>query len=87
MNQADMLKQLGISLEQFNDLFQKFQAFFNSLDDQQKQVLQASLPTLKEAADAFGPGVNESDLLQLFQGDAQRPPITCFLPIQQNPTK
>ena len=82
MNRDDMLKQLGVSQEQFQDLLQKFQNFFNSLDSQQQQVVKTSMPNVKQAAAAFGPEVNEGHLLDLFQADAQRPPLTCFLPIQ-----
>ncbi len=77
-----MLKQLGVSQQQFKDLLQKFQNFHNSLDEQQRKVVQSSMPNLKQAAAAFGPDVKEDDLHQLFESDAQRPPLTCFLPIQ-----
>jgi hypothetical protein len=87
MNRDDMLKQLGVSLQQLEDLFQKFQAFFNSLDAQQQQVVKTSMPTVQHALAAFGPEVNEADLLNLFKADAQRPPIACFLPLQQGNAK
>lgn len=83
MNREDMLKQLGVSQQQLQDLMQKFQTFFSSLDTQQQQVVKASMPTVKQAAAAFGSEVNEADLLDLFKADAQRPPLTCFIPIQQ----
>ncbi|MGA7459492.1 MAG: hypothetical protein WBW69_04660 [Candidatus Korobacteraceae bacterium] len=83
MNRDDMLKQLGVSMQQLEDLFQKFQAFFNSLDAQQQQVVKTSMPNVQQALAAFGPEVNEADLLDLFRADAQRPPLACFLPLQQ----
>ncbi len=83
MNRDDMLNKLGVSMEQLQDLFQKFQAFFNSLDAQQQQVVTTSMPNVKQAVAAFGPEAAEADLLDLFQADAQRPPLACFLPLQQ----
>lgn len=83
MNQEDMLKQLGVSAGQLQDLFRKFESFFTSLDPQQQRVVKASMPDLEEAVAAFGPAVNQADLLSLFKADAARPPLTCFLPIQQ----
>lgn len=84
MNREDMLKQLGVSQQQFQDLLQKFEAFFSSLDAQQQQVVKTSMPTVEEAVAAFGAEVKESHLLDLFQADAQRPPLACFLPLQQD---
>jgi len=82
MNREDMLKQLGISHDQLQDLFQKFEAFFNSLDQQQQQVVKTSLPTVEEAVQAFGAEATQDDLLNLFKADVQRPPLACFLPLQ-----
>ena len=83
MNREDMLAKLGVSQDQLQDLFRKFEAFFSSLDTQQQQVVKVSLPSVKEAVDAFGADATESDLLNLFQADEQRPPLACFLPLQQ----
>ena len=82
MNREDMLAKLGVSHDQLQDLFRKFEGFFNSLDAQQQQVVKTSLPSVKEAADAFGPEASEADLLNLFQADEARPPLACFLPLQ-----
>ena len=83
MNREDMLKQLGISHDQLQDLFQKFEAFLASLNPQQQQIVKFSLPTVKEAVEAFGGDATESDLMNLFQADPQRAPLACFLPLQQ----
>jgi len=84
MNREDMLKKLGVSHDQLLDLFRKFEAFFNTLDPQQQQVVKKSLPTVKDAAAAFGPDASEADLLSLFQADPQRAPLAIFLPLQHD---
>jgi hypothetical protein len=87
MNQADMLKQLGVSQQQLQELLQKFQTFFNSLDSQQQQVVKTSLPSVSQAVAAFGPDATEADLLALFQADTQHPPVALFLPLQQSKSR
>ena len=82
MKHEDMLKQLGVSHDQLQDLFRKFEAFFNSLDAQQQQVVKKSLPTVEEAVQAFGAEATQDDLLTLFKADVQRMPLACFLPLQ-----
>ena len=82
MNREDMLAKLGVSHEQLQDLFRKFEAFFNSLDQQQQRVVKSSLPSVDEAVQAFGAEASQDDLLNLFKADAQRAPLACFLPLQ-----
>jgi len=84
MNRDDMLKKLGVSQDQLQDLFRKFESFFNTLNPQQQKVVKASLPTVQEAVQAFGADATAADLMSLFQADEQHPPLAIFLPLQQN---
>jgi hypothetical protein len=84
MNQEDMLKELGVSAAQLHDLLGKFHAFFASLDEPQRAAIRRSLPTVHEALLAFGPTVNEEDLLKLFEGDAGKDPIILCVPLHRS---
>jgi hypothetical protein len=84
MNDEEMLRALGLSASQLQDLLQKFRKFLQSLDEQQRQVVMRSLPTLTEGVNAFGGNANESDLVRLFEGDEQHPPVLCIFPGQHN---
>jgi len=79
MNREELLKELGLSSKQFDDLLQKFNAFFASLDKDQQAVVKRSLPTAADALASLGPGANEADLQNLFAGEGQRPPVAAFI--------
>ena len=87
MNDNEMLKALGLSASQLKDLLQKFRDFVKSLDEAQRHVVTRSLPTLAEAVKAFGGHATEADLLRLFEGDEQQPPVICIFPGQHNRTR
>ncbi len=84
MNDEEMLRALGLSASQLQDLLQKCRKFLESLDEQQRQVVTRSLPTMTEAVKAFGGHATEADLLRLFEGDEQHPPVLCIFPGQHN---
>jgi hypothetical protein len=81
MNRDQLLKHLGLSAHQLDDLLKKFHDFFNSLDEQQKHVVRRSVPSLKDASDSFGTAVNEHELLELLHGEAEKKPVMCFFPM------
>ncbi len=81
MNRKKMLEALGLSDKEFKDLLHKFRTFWDSLDDRQRKVMKCSLPTIHEALRAFGPGVSEADLLELFEGDTKGAPVILIFPL------
>jgi hypothetical protein len=75
MNQEEMLKELGVSRREFDDLLTKFHGFVGSLDERQQAVVKRSLPTITEAAASFGPDVKPDDLRRLFKEGSGELPI------------
>ena len=62
MNREEMLKRLHLSDHELKDLLEKFMAFRNSLNHDQRETLDRSLPRLKEALESFGPGATKEEL-------------------------
>lgn len=81
MTHDELLASLGLSGAQLSDTLQKFHNFFQSLDDQQKAVVQKSIPSLTEAANSFGPDVQESELRSLLEDYVDNKPLMCFFPM------
>ncbi len=75
MNQEEMLKELGLSREEFNDLLAKFRTFMASLDERQHATVRRSLPDMAEALASFGGDATPDDLRKLFEEESGRPPI------------
>jgi hypothetical protein len=84
MNKEQMLQELGLTSDEFNDLLQKYASFANSLDPAQKAVVENSIPKLHEAAASFGPDVTPGDLESLFLGVTDVQPTICFLFIKRH---
>lgn len=78
MNRQEFLKELGLSQEEFQDLSQKFNAFFASLDKNQQAVVSRSLPSTADVLAALGPGANAADLQNLFAGEKHNQPMCIF---------
>jgi hypothetical protein len=87
MKHEDMLKHLGLSKDQLRTLLRKFHDFHNSLDAEQKAVVDRSLPSLKQASDSFGPQTNESELHKLLGEHHEGKPVMCFFPLVQHRNK
>lgn len=84
MNRDELLKELGLSGEEFQDLLRKFDAFLASLDENQQAVVKRSLPTIADALKVLGPGVNEAELLKAFGCDRHYPPVKCIFWFRRN---
>jgi hypothetical protein len=82
-----MLKELGVSQKELDELLAKFHAFLESLDERQRAVVKRSLPTLAEALAAFGPDVNRDDLLKLFEGDKKYEPVILCFPLHHRKSR
>ncbi len=78
MNREEFLKELGLSQEKFQDLLQKFDAFFASLDKNQQAVVSRSLPSTADVLSALGPSANAADLQNLFAGEKNNLPMCIF---------
>ena len=84
MNREELLKELGLSEAEFQDLLQKFDAFFASLDENQQAVVSRSLPSTADVLATLGPGANEADLQKLFKGEKHHPPVCIFFFAKRN---
>jgi len=62
-----MLTKMGVSKEELGDLLVKYSDFKKTLKPNQQALLEASSPTLEDAAASFGPAVSPSDLQSLFK--------------------
>jgi hypothetical protein len=88
MNPDEMLKELGLSRHELDDILAKFHAFLGSLDKRQHAAVTRSLPTLAEAVAAFGPDVKADDLRKLLEGDGRLGPVTlCMFPLNQRKSR
>lgn len=65
MDKQEMLGKLGLSEDEYKKLLTKFATFFNSLEDNQKRVINNWLPHLDEIAKSFGPDVTVEQLKKL----------------------
>ncbi len=78
MDRQQLLKKLGLTQHELDELLVKTRHFIRSLNTAQKKVVEASLPNITTAMDCFDDDVSEQDLLELFsQGDKSQSPI-CF---------
>lgn len=65
MDKPEMLRKLNLSETEYKELLAKFAAFFNSLSNEQKKVINNWLPKFDEIAKAFGPDVTVEQLKKL----------------------
>jgi hypothetical protein len=66
MTQREMLKKLGVSKVELEDLLTKISNLQKRLTPNQRTLFQASLPTLRDAAIAFGPDVDPLEVENFF---------------------
>lgn len=78
MTQAELLKELGLTAEEFRDLQRKFDAFFSSLNKPQQAVIKQSLPTVAQSLAALRPDVSERELEEFFHGPEDTAPIVAY---------
>jgi hypothetical protein len=79
VTKKQLLKKLGLTQPELDDLLVKFGDFQKLLSPKQTKVVNRSLPTLSETAAWLGPHATEADLRKLFGGGGGRgagsPPI------------
>ncbi len=66
MTQREMLKKLGVSKDELHDLLTKMSNLQKRLSPKQRRLFQESMPTLQDAAIAFGPDVDPLDVQKFF---------------------
>lgn len=78
MNRDALLKSLGLTEEEFQDLLRKFANFQRELNPDQLKVLLRSLPSLEQARRSLCP--NPEDLIALFREESDRAGevVLCF---------
>jgi hypothetical protein len=78
MDRPQLLKKLGLTQHELDELLVKTRHFIRSLNKAQRKVVEASLPNITTAVDCFDDDVSEQDLLELFsQGDDSQG-VICF---------
>jgi hypothetical protein len=81
MDREEMLKQMGVTNEEFKDFLRKYHHFVKTLDAAQLDLLNRSLPTMREAITAFGPDVDPVELIKLFGDDGEHPTTALMFPL------
>lgn len=66
MDRQKLLKKLGLTQHDLDDLITKRRHFLKSLNPAQRRVLEASLPKTTTVIKTFGADCSEQDLLELF---------------------
>jgi hypothetical protein len=66
MTHKQMLKKLGVSQDELTDLLTKISTLQKKLTPNQLTLFQGSLPTLEDAATAFGPTVDAVKVQNFF---------------------
>src|ERR1700759_3731921 len=66
MDTTELLKQLGLSQDDFNNLLRKFRVFYGSLADSEVKVVNRLLPTFQHAAALFGGKIDRDELRRLL---------------------
>lgn len=78
MDRQKLLKKLGLTQQELDELQVKTRHFIRSLNKAQRKVVEASLPSVTKAMDCFDDDVSEQDLLELFSQGDDGQPMVCF---------
>ena len=74
MDPTELLKQLGLSQDDFNNLLLKFRVFYGSLTESEAKVVNRLLPTFQHAAALFGGKIDRDELRRLLAPPPPPPP-------------
>lgn len=86
MTHDEMLKGLNLKHDELVDLLTKFESFHSSLNPQQQQVINSSLPSAVDAAKSFSPNVTPQNLQQLLS-DSSTSGTAMMAYAQETPAK
>jgi hypothetical protein len=78
MTHKEMLKKMGLTADEHRDLMIKFAAFHNSLNPNQRKVMEQCMPTLEDAAKTFGPDVTTQQI-ESFMAASSGPGASCSI--------
>lgn len=62
MNREEMLKRVNLTEQDFHHIVTAFRAFYGSLNDREKAVVNRTLPTLQQALRALGGDIDLGEL-------------------------
>jgi hypothetical protein len=79
MTDEQILEHIGLTAEQLRSLFEKFNAFLDSLTPEEQRALLHSLKSEKEAAAELGPDVTSEQLETLLKKYAPPHGRVCFI--------
>ena len=86
MDRKQLLLKLGVTDAELHEFLKKFSEFLATLDKAQLAMMHRALPDFHKVLKAFGPEVTADELLHLFGGDAEHPPIFVSPPLGQHKT-
>jgi hypothetical protein len=78
MDRQKILKKLGLTQQELDDLLTKRRHFVKSLNPAQRKVVEASLPKAGAAIKTLGTDCSEQDLLDAFGQEEVSPRIMAF---------
>jgi len=78
MNHVEMLKRLCLTDHELKDLLKKFHVFKTTLNHDQQEAVNRSLPRLEQALKSFGPDVTKEDLNRTCCMDVPDRGSVCF---------
>jgi hypothetical protein len=78
MDRQKLLKKLGLTQQELDELISKRRNFLRSLNPAQRRVLEASLPKTTTVIKTFGTDCSEQDLLELCGQEEVAPRILAF---------
>jgi len=67
MTKQEFLKRLGLSSEEFRDLMEKLVHFLERMNEPQRNAVLRSMPTVAQAATAFGPKITPDQLNKILK--------------------
>lgn len=77
----ELLRRLGLTDKELRDFLSKFMAFYRSLNEPQKRVIERTLPTLEQAARSFGPDVTVQDIEALVGSEVPGGSSGCVIAV------
>ncbi len=75
----DLLRRMRLSAGELDDLLQKLNGFFNSLNDEQRRAYRNSQQSLHKAAEELGDDVDAEDLEKFLRKHAPPGGIICVV--------
>lgn len=78
MDRQRILKRLGLTQQELDDLLTKRRNFVKSLNPAQRRVMESSLPRTSTVMKSMGTDCSEQDLLEVFGQEEVTPRVMAF---------